>query len=43
MTKIIKNGAAAILAIGSTMVANNLPEVSQHAEIAETFNERATE
>ena len=43
MTRTIKNGAAVALATSSTMAADNVPEVSQHAEIAETPNEGAME
>ncbi|MCJ1268486.1 hypothetical protein MMC22_008374 [Lobaria immixta] len=43
MTRTTRNGAAAALATDSIMAANNVPEVSQHAKVAETLNEEATE
>ena len=43
MTRTTRNGAAAALATGSIMAANNVPEVSQRAEVVETSDKRATE
>ena len=43
MTRTTRNRAAAALTIDSTMAANNMPEVSQCAEVTETLNARATE
>ena len=41
MTRTTKNRTAAALATGSTMTANNVPEVSQRAKVAETPNKGA--
>ena len=43
MTKTTRNRAAAALATGSMMATNNVLEVSQHTEVAETPDEGATE
>ena len=42
MTRTTRNEAAAALATGSTMAANNVPEVFQRVKVAETPNEGAT-
>ena len=43
MIRTTKNGAAAALATGLMMAANNVLGVSQHAKVAETLNKKATE
>ena len=43
MTRTTRNGATAALATSSTMVTNNVLEVSQCAEVAETPNKRTIE
>ena len=43
MTRTTRNGAAVALATGLIMATNNVPEVSQCTEVAETPDKRATE